>query len=97
MAFRIKIDLDAHLDIQDGIAWYKTQQIGLGRKFHSEIKLSLENLKTNPFNQIRYKGIRCLPVKKYPYMIHYSVDEDKKLITVQAVFNTSRDPKIWER
>ncbi len=41
MAFKIKIEPEAHQDIQQGIDWYNEQQSGLGRKFHAEVKASI--------------------------------------------------------
>ena len=64
MAFKIKIEPEARQDIQDGIAWYNTQQPGLGRKFHAEVKASIEKLKTHPFFQVRYDETHCLPLKE---------------------------------
>lgn len=95
-AFKIKIETGAHQDIQEAIDWYNQQQAGLGRKFHTEVKASFNELKSHPFFQVRYDSVRCLPQKKFPYMIHFTVDEENKWIVVRAVINTSRDPKIWQ-
>lgn len=97
MVFTIKIEPEAELDIQEGISWYNKQQSGLGRKFHTSIKAHLEKLKTNPFYQIRYDKVHCLPLKKYPYMIHFTIDEKNQRLIVHAIFNTARDTKIWNR
>jgi len=72
------------------------QQAGLGRKFHAEVKAAFKNLKTNPFFQERYDGIHCLPLKKFPYMVHFSIHEQDQLVIVRAIFNTSIDPKAWK-
>tara|TARA_R110000868_G_scaffold390176_1_gene659746 strand:+ start:1442 stop:1738 length:297 start_codon:yes stop_codon:yes gene_type:complete len=95
MAYKIKTEPEAHDDIQEGIDWYNEQKPGLGRKFHAEVKAYFKKLKTNPFFQVRYDDVHCLPIKKYPYMIHFSIDETNKNVTVKAVFNTSKDPKKW--
>lgn len=97
MAFDIKIEPEAHQDIQEGIDWYNEQQPGLGRKFYEEIKDTFKRLQTHPFFQIRYDKVRCLPLKSYPYMIHFTVDEQEKRVIVRAVFNMSRDPGIWKK
>jgi toxin ParE1/3/4 len=94
--FKIKIDKDAKLDIQEGINWYNSRKKGLGREFHLEVKDFLEILRNTQFFQIRYDETRCLPLKRFPYMIHYSVDEKNQTVIVRAVFNTSRNPKIWK-
>lgn len=55
------------------------------------------SIEINPFFQIRYDDVHCLPVKKYPYMIHFTVNEADNLVTVRAVFHTSQDPKKWTK
>jgi len=47
--FKLKIEPKAKIDIQDNISWYNEQQIGLGRKFHKEIKEYFNSLQANPF------------------------------------------------
>jgi len=34
-------------------------------------------------------------IEKFPYMVHYRVNEQTKTAKVEALFHTSRDPKIW--
>ncbi len=54
MAFTIKIEPEAELDIQEGISWYNKQQNGLGRTFHASVKAHLKKLKTNGWIQVDY-------------------------------------------
>jgi hypothetical protein len=94
--FKIIIQEEASQDIRDGAEWYNEQQSGLGKRFKLEVKSQINLLKTSPFFRIRYDNIRCLPLKKFPFMIHFEVDEVKKIVTIRAVFNTSRNPNIWK-
>lgn len=96
MAFKIRVEPEALEDIQEGIQWYNEQKSGLGKKFHIQVKTYFNKLKTNPFFQIRYNNVHCLPIKKYPFMIHFTIDEENKTVIVHAVFNTHQDPKIWK-
>lgn len=95
--FKVQIDSSAKSDIQEGIYWYNSKAPGLGRKFHSEVKAAIESIKRIHFFEIRYADIRCLPLKKFPYMIHYTVDQDQKLIIIRAVFNTHLNPEDWNK
>lgn len=92
MTFKIKIEPEAVYDIQQGVIWYDRQKKGLGRKFHSEIIASFNRLKTQPYFQKRYEDVRCSPLKKFPFMIHYTIGEKEKLIVIRAVLNTFRNP-----
>lgn len=97
MAFILKIEPEVLQDIQEGMEWYNKQQPGLGNTFYAEIKSFFEILKINPFFQVRYDEVRCLPLRKYPYMIHFTIDEERKIVIVRAVFNTSQNPVIWKK
>ena len=38
-----------------------------------------------------YKNFRGLPLKKFPYIIFFQVDEIRKLISINAVFQGNQD------
>jgi len=90
-----KVNPQAKIDIQDQIHFYNDKQKGLGKRFYNDVKSTFKTIRKNPFFQIRYKDVRCLPLKKFPAMVHYTVDE--KQITVRAVFHTSQDPQKWKK
>lgn len=95
MGFTISIDKRAILDIQEAIDYYDNQQIGLGRKFERELNKYFLALEKNPFFRIRYDQVRCVPMKKFPYMVHFTVADEKKMVIIHAVFHTSRDSQKW--
>lgn len=96
MAYAIVLDHRAIDDVQKAIDYYDEQQPGLSKRFEAALNKHLLALEKNPFFQNRYDNIRCLPLKKFPYMVHFSVDEGKQLVTVRAVFHTSLDPEKWK-
>ena len=96
MKYKIKIEPEANQDIQETINWYNERQKGLGRKFHNEIKNYFKHLKFNPFYEIRYDNVRCITIKKFPYTIHFTVNEVDNTVIVRAIFHTSRNPEIWK-
>jgi hypothetical protein len=97
MAFSIHISTEARDDIQQAILWYNGRKKGLGRNFFSAVQSAIQVLKVNPFFQIRYDNIRCLPVPKFPYMLHFSVDPAQQQVNIYAVLNTYRDTDAKDR
>ena len=95
--FTVNIEPEAYNDIQDAIDYYNNCNPGLGKRFLDTIKKQFDFLKKyhNSF-AVRYDKIRCAPVKKYPYMIHYEVWENKDEISVKGVFCTHQNPDIWQ-
>jgi len=95
MTFGLKILPFAKGDIQDSIRWYNRKQHGLGARFHAEVKQTFEHLKTYPHFQNRYDDVRCIPLNKFPFMVHYTVSVENTQVVVHAVFHTSLHPKLW--
>ena len=96
--FVVKIASEALADIKEIADWYNTQQSGLGERFKKSAIQQIDSLKKYPLiYAIRYAQIRCMVVKKFPYMVHYYVNNSKKTVEVLAVISTSRDPEIWKK
>lgn len=64
----------------------------MGTKFNDEFDNYVETLKTFPFFEEKYNIVRILPLKKFPYTIHFTVDEDEKTVSIQAVTSNHQDP-----
>ena len=97
MAYSLVIDPNAIQDIQQAIDYYDEQQTGLGKRFESALNKRLITLEKNPFFTIRYDQVRCLPMKKFPFMVHFTIDEKQSIVTIRAVFHTSLDPQKWDK
>ena len=92
MSFSTILLPSAIKDIQEIIDYYEPLQEGLSEKFDKELNDYILSLQKNPFYQIRYSNIRCLPLKIFPVMIHFVVDEKLKKVYVRAVLGTSENP-----
>ena len=65
-------------------------------RFFKTVKNQLSLIKSNAFGfQVRYDTIRCAPINSFPYTIHYRVDEEKRTITIVALFCDYIDPEVW--
>jgi toxin ParE1/3/4 len=93
MVFKIRIDSRAIEDIQQQVIYYNKELPGLGKRFFEAVDLSFLLLKSTPFFQVRYDKVRCLPVKRFPFLIHFTVDEEKKIVFIHGVIHTSLNPK----
>jgi len=83
-------------DIKEAAIWYDSQKKGLGKKFTTEIRKQLQMVRINPYvHAVKYDSINTIILKKFPFMIHYSIDESIRTILISAVLHTSRNPAIW--
>ncbi|WP_347050030.1 type II toxin-antitoxin system RelE/ParE family toxin [Flavobacterium olei] len=90
------MDENALKDLREIVKWYSEQSQNLGTRFHKQVKSQINYLKTYPFVcTIRYQNIRCMLVKKFPFMIHYIVNEELNVVEIYSIFHTSRNPEIW--
>ena len=64
-------------------------------EFYDELQDCYKNLELNPFNQIRIKSYRAVPLNKFPYLVFYELDENELHVRILAVFNTNQDPNKW--
>ncbi|WP_407524194.1 type II toxin-antitoxin system RelE/ParE family toxin [Lacibacter sp. MH-610] len=80
-------------DIEEAKGYYENLQNGLGKKFVSQLQSSLNAIKRNPyFSSVRYDDIRCAQIKRFPYLIHYQINENEFTVTIVAVYSTHREP-----
>jgi plasmid stabilization system protein ParE len=95
--FKVKIEPEALADIQEITDWYNEKKAGLGRRFQKTAIKQINSLNKDPqIYLIRYKEIRCMIIKKFPYMAHFYVNDENNTVEVLAVISTERNPKIWK-
>lgn len=96
MAFTIEITEAAEKEIREAFLCYEEQREKLGSKFEEHVTKAIDDIRKNPFKyQVRYKSIRVQFLKKFPFGVHYVVNEEKILLV--AVFHTSLDPENWKQ
>ena len=94
--YQVKIEPESLSDIQEITDWYNRQQTGLGKRFQKAAINQINSLNKDPhIYVIRYKEIRCILVKKFPYMAHFYINDEINTVEVLAVISTDQDPKIW--
>jgi len=96
MIYKIIIHKKAVDDIKNASDYYNSKAVNLGVKFTITIKEYINTLKANPNFKVRYKNVRVLPIKKFSYAIHFSVDNNRNLVEIHGIIHTSRDPNIWK-
>lgn len=97
MSYKIIISPLAKTDIQESMEWYERGKPDLGEHFYEKVKETIDAISNNPYSfAVRYRTFRMAIVKKFPFAVHYTIDDKNKTVPVHAVLHTSRDPKIWE-
>lgn len=64
----------AHFEFHDSISYYESEQKGLGKKFESDIKSSINRIKKFPTTYVKVKDeVRKCVLHKFPFNILYSL------------------------
>jgi hypothetical protein len=92
MAYQVRILKRADLELEEIFLYYQNLSVGLGEKFLNEYENQLKTLNTIPFFEVKYTNIRKLPIKKFPYTIHFRVDEKEKKVFIEAITCDYQDP-----
>jgi hypothetical protein len=90
--WKIQYSLYAKVNIKEATTYYNTKRKGLGKQFYLDVKKQNTNLKRNPFYSIRYNTIRCLALQKFPYMIHFELNEKESIVLIYAIICTLQNP-----
>lgn len=95
MGFKLSISPLAEIDLLEAFAHYADISFEVLTNFDNEIEVAYQALEKNPFFRIRYKNVRGLPLKNFPFIIFYTLDEVSKIVEIRSIFNTHQDPKKY--
>jgi plasmid stabilization system protein ParE len=91
MNLKMIIRPEAEKDLDDAFSWYEERRKGLGYDFLLQVEAGLRFIEKYPLalSDI-YKGVRRYIIKRFPYIIFYSIDNHN--VIVLAVLHSGRDP-----
>ena len=61
--------------------------------FYLDYENQLDTLYNFPFFENKYSSVRVLPLKKFPYTIHFTINETEKLVSIQAITCDYQNPE----
>ncbi|PQJ11095.1 hypothetical protein CJD36_014095 [Flavipsychrobacter stenotrophus] len=97
MAYNFIVSIEAELETISATDYYDNKSVSLGTKFLADLNASYSKLITNPqyykyIARNRKAGLRCIKLKKFPFLVVYHVHMDN--ITIVSVLNTHRKSKF---
>ncbi len=97
MDFKIIVSKKAQDEIENASDYYAEININLAFKFFSELTETYNKLELNPNYQIKHKNYRAIPLKIFPFLLFYIVDEDNKTVKILSCFHTSKNSKKYPK
>ncbi len=95
MDYKLVILDQAQEEINRAYEYYAEISLSALQSFDNQLEQVYQRLETNPFFRFRYKGLRALPFKSFPYMAFFTIGEQEKSVYIYSVFNTYQDPQKY--
>ena len=92
MSYKVIVSPRAQSEIENAIDYYALNSLYAPINFIAVLKAAYKTLETNPFFGIRYKNIRSLKLKRYPYSLYFVINENKNTVKVLSCFHNKRNP-----
>jgi mRNA-degrading endonuclease RelE of RelBE toxin-antitoxin system len=86
MAYNLTILPKAQEEIQKAFEYYVQISVSVLTNFDNQLEEVYQNLEKNPFYQVRYKHLRAIPFKSFPYLVFFDVDQDNTQFTFTRCF-----------
>jgi plasmid stabilization system protein ParE len=97
-AYKIKFIPAANEDLRNAVLFYHDISPILSKRFIKEIDLNINLIKSKPLLfPIKIQNFRIAPLKKFPFIIGYYIDNTNKSIQILSVFHTSQNPKTLQK
>ena len=97
MDFKVMVSKKAQDEIENASDYYAEINRTLAFKFFSELTETYDKLTLNPNYQIKHKNYRAIPLKIFPFLLFYIVDENNKTIKILSCFHTSQNSKKYPK
>jgi mRNA-degrading endonuclease RelE of RelBE toxin-antitoxin system len=95
MAYNLTILPNAAEEIQKAFEYYELISNDTLANFDNQLEEVYQNLEKNPFYQVRYKHLRAIPFKSFPFLVFFDVDQDNNIVYIYSVFHTSQNPSKY--
>jgi len=92
MAYRIVVSPRAQKEIENAIDYYALYSEDAPQNFVVILKNTYDRLAEDPFFRVRYKNVRAVKIRKFPYLLYFVVDETKNTVRVLSCFHNKGNP-----
>lgn len=91
--WQAEIISQAKADIQKTVLRYNERQVGLGKMFLENVRMDVALIQLNPSAfQRRYKEVRTKVMRRFPFLIHYFINDKQHKLIIVAVFHMKLNP-----
>jgi plasmid stabilization system protein ParE len=92
MAYEVLVSPRAQYEIELAIDYYAQYSALAPNRFIKQLNNAYLLLKNNPFLVVRYKNIRSINLRKFPFTLFFVIDEKAFLVRILSCFHNRRSP-----
>lgn len=93
MPYTILVTPTATEDVAVAVGYYNAVAVDLGYRFAELVANYFDRIAELPTaSAIRYKNVRCKPMKRFPFLITFTIDDAAQSVNILRVFNTYQEP-----
>lgn len=93
MVYKIIVSPRAQNEISKTIDFYALNSVNTPHNFIVQLQKGYEILATNPFFRVQYKSVRAIKLKKNPFSLYYTINENQGYIRIISCFHNKKNPK----
>ncbi len=98
MSYSFVNNTTVNIDILEATEYYKKINPNLAKQFLFRLREAKAHIALNPLGfQTKYKNVKTLMLKQFPYLIHYLIEEKQKQIIILAVVHAYKNPKDYSK
>lgn len=91
MAYKIIVSPRAQKEIIIAIDYYLIKSENAPENFILQLEKIYKQLAINPYYPVRYKNIRSVKIKKFPFSLYFYVDEKSQILKILSCFHNKRN------
>ncbi len=93
MIYKILNNPSVKHDIIEATNYYKKINPNLSKQFLVRLREAVHYLSNSPEKfQVKYKQVRTLLLRQFPYHIHYLIDDEKRQVIILAIIHAYKNP-----
>lgn len=98
MTYKVVITSVAQSNIEKAIVYYKNNvSVKVASLFLQDFKHTINAIQKVKYFNFFFDHFRGKPLKKFPFIVFYTLDESSKIIMIKAVFNTNHDTNKYPK
>lgn len=97
MGYEVIVSSKAEKEIEEVIDYYFEFSNKVPLAFIEKLEEAYAILSVNPYFRIRKNKLRAIPIKDFPFLLFFAINEENKTVRILACFHTAKNPKKYPK